>query len=612
MRSSSTFARVYSISLVLAAGFTIAGCRFNNGTVSEALDEQSEQVLAETMIKRLDNSCGTGGCHNSEAGVLYSAAITKFAQFTAPVHNCFVYNYCYQDDLTAQGAKDCLNRCVVSHDLSAGDFNLGIFHATTRGDGFLRQLAVKANMLSAMSNVFAMPPSAPAVGAPDLSASPKKFKELADWLTTQVEDRAFRQLIEARGRPLDDWDLPFIASAPHMDGVCGDTPQVLLDLIDDDFKLNDVKMYGCSTNWPSDPNTCLADHADSPWRNPDPKAVDVLTNEVIAAPGLKVKILRKLDGRQTTSYWTRSSPDGRFVSTGNGQIEDLAVGGATPEGRTIEVLDGSIDPGYDPTNRYYVWPGLICPMAPLYDQTLTQAGRSIEASKCRDIDIGTYASFGSISGDRTIEVEGDNSNNAGWRKKDAGVYPGDNSVILKEVDAVQMTLGLRHRFKVTDEADFLLSPTGKVLVNRGLDSDSKQLYRMRMVQDAEGELGSTPQDWYLTDNSKAATICMRGEKPMTSFDNRFITFHHHADGSPQDVGANVEHSNIFVYDMKYKRYIRVTQQADGSKAYFPHFRADGWLYFEVIKYPQTEGEDITFELLASNAAIVLKNLPAPQ
>lgn len=600
----------------LVAALSLFGCRFKSDVESNVLAEEDHQLLAETMIKRLDKSCGAGGCHESESGVLYSAQLIRFAQFTSPIHNCLVYNYCFDEEITAQGAKDCMNRCVVDRLVDAEDFSFGVYHATLREGGILNTLAAKAGMPEVLGELMKMPPQAPSTPTLDIAANTKRFKEIGDWMAAQAEDRAFRDIIAARGRPLSDWELPFTAIANRHDGQCGDTPQALLDLIDPDFRLDGVSMFGCSTAWPADPSTCLADLPDSPWRNADAKAVHVVTGATTEVSGHKVKLLRDISSRPSTAYWTRSSPDGRFMSMGNGIIEDLATGGTGAEGRKIDVNSASIDPAFDPTNRYYIWPGMICAITPLYDPAITAVGEDVEASKCREeYSIGTYGSIGAVDGDETVEVEGSNSNNSGWRRSDAGVYTGQNDLMLRTVNANDLTVGNRNRFQIEDEADFLLSPSGKVIVNRAVRDpsvdDPEQVYRIRMVRDQDGELGTNGDHFYITDNTKAATVCMKGEKPMTSFDNRFVAFHHHADGSPQDEGASDEHANIFVYDIKTGRYLRVTNMGNRSKAYFPHFRADGWLYFQVITYPDpgTPGAEITSEVYASNAALVLKGLP---
>lgn len=94
---------------------------------------------------------------------------------------------------------------------------------------------------------------------------------------------------------------------------------------------------------------------------------------------------------------------------------------------------------------------------------------------------------------------------------------------------------------------------------------------------------------------------MKGEKANISFDNRFVAFHHYADGSPQDNGQADGASNIFVYDLKKRKGIRVTNFKGTDGGFFPHFRADGWLIFQIKR---EDGKEL---VATSNAALILKN-----
>jgi hypothetical protein len=75
---------------------------------------------------------------------------------------------------------------------------------------------------------------------------------------------------------------------------------------------------------------------------------------------------------------------------------------------------------------------------------------------------------------------------------------------------------------------------------------------------------------------------------MLSFDERFMAFHHQVDDSDlEEALLNAEpglvgnSSNIYVYDLKTMKKIRVTKMGPGQFALYSHFRADGWLYFLV-------------------------------
>ena len=59
-------------------------------------------------------------------------------------------------------------------------------------------------------------------------------------------------------------------------------------------------------------------------------------------------------------------------------------------------------------------------------------------------------------------------------------------------------------------------------------------------------------------------------------------------------------ADIYLLDLGTGRRTRVTRMAAGQYALFPHFRADGWIYF-LVRTPGTTRESV----IASDAALVL-------
>ena len=76
-------------------------------------------------------------------------------------------------------------------------------------------------------------------------------------------------------------------------------------------------------------------------------------------------------------------------------------------------------------------------------------------------------------------------------------------------------------------------------------------------------------------------ICLAGGKPQMSFDERFIAVHQYTDPAANPAGLPAGTSNIFVHDLKTGKTVQVTKLGAGKRALFPHWRADGWLYFLV-------------------------------
>ena len=98
--------------------------------------------------------------------------------------------------------------------------------------------------------------------------------------------------------------------------------------------------------------------------------------------------------------------------------------------------------------------------------------------------------------------------------------------------------------------------------------------------------GSSPLDQrgrakYIQDQFVADLQNLAGGKAQLSFDERFLAVHQYVDAADNPQGLPANTSNIFVADLKTGRKYQVTKVAAGQKALYPHFRADGWLYFLV-------------------------------
>jgi hypothetical protein len=186
--------RLLLLPLAGAAALILSGCRFKAASDSDALDAETD-ILASAMIRRLDRGCGAGGCHDSASGVLASPYLMEVARATATVHSCLLLNVCYADDITQGNARNCLDRCVRA---DAPDFRPGIFNATLRPGGILNQLAQKAGV--PVPQLTMMPPGN-SLDATNIAVPISRFKELADWLTSEAEDRSFREIVDLRGQP---------------------------------------------------------------------------------------------------------------------------------------------------------------------------------------------------------------------------------------------------------------------------------------------------------------------------------------------------------------------------------------------------------------------------
>src|SRR5262249_10477208 len=80
----------------------------------------------------------------------------------------------------------------------------------------------------------------------------------------------------------------------------------------------------------------------------------------------------------------------------------------------------------------------------------------------------------------------------------------------------------------------------------------------------------------------AAEICVPGMKASFSFDERFLVTHQYVDHSEADqANLPLKSANIMIVDLATGNQARITNSKAGVYALYPHFRADGWLYFIV-------------------------------
>ena len=291
-----------------------------------------------------------------------------------------------------------------------------------------------------------------------------------------------------------------------------------------------------------------------------------------------------------SSYWTRSSADGRFIGNGGGSdlgstITDMVTSTDIP-------VDASYDPGFFPDNSGFIFQGAtggagICPTSVLtkynsidFDEPecITAAGINLY----QHVAAGTSGSdYFVINSQFTSDPGGSHADPTANFASDATMkftpmfFDGTNYVPQPPV--------------IVDspfEGDSVLSPSAQLVISRLAGADGVSLgYVIRKVNIQR--IG----DAYTVDiGQKLATICdMHGAKAGFSYDERFVVTHHY-----EENGA----ANLFLYDLQTQEVKQITNMPAGQQALFPHFRSDGWIYFTV--------KDGTSEFAAaSDAAVVL-------
>ena len=134
------------------------------------------------------------------------------------------------------------------------------------------------------------------------------------------------------------------------------------------------------------------------------------------------------------------------------------------------------------------------------------------------------------------------------------------------------------------EGDSVLSPSGKLVISRFAGPDGTSLGHMVRRVEANPSGGS----YDIRINQPVRFICAPGAKSNISFDERYAVTHHYENGT----------ANLFLTDLVTNNVYRITDMPADTKALFPHFRSDGWIYFLA-----SGAQD---SALAINAALVLE------
>ena len=334
-----------------------------------------------------------------------------------------------------------------------------------------------------------------------------------------------------------------------------------------------IFMFGCP-NDSDDPKECL--------QNGYPDRVAEWGN------GLgSLKEILKLGFK--TSFWTRSSADGRFIGNGGGPNGGATV---TDMVRNFDIgIKASYDPGFFPDNTGFIYQGggpKICAQSILETDTLVDftepecmKGNNINLYQhvARGLNGGDYfiinSQFTSDSGKSNTKDPVANFNAYSSMKFTPMIFNGQTYEQLKQV--------------VVDspfEGDSVLSPSGQLVISRiaGGEDGGSLGYSIRKV--ATEKFGDS---YIINVDQQVATFCFSGAKGNISYDERFFVTHHHEENS----------SDIILVDMMDGQQYQITNMPAGSRALFPHFRSDGWFYFLV-----RSGEDEY--ILASDYALQLE------
>lgn len=335
-----------------------------------------------------------------------------------------------------------------------------------------------------------------------------------------------------------------------------------------------INMYGCTG---SDPLNCFQ----------DTKFGDRADWDANAISGARLVEVASFDFN--TSFWTRASADGRFVGNGGSGGENF---GATitdlVTGQNIGVR-GSYDPGFFPNNDGFIMQGGgagLCGQSVLTNPEAIQGGIDFSEPGCSNaegINLYQHVAVDLDGGDYFI-INSEFTSDSGSANKDprAPFYEGSTMKFSPLVfDGTEWQQKPSVVVKSPYEGDSVLSPSGKLVISRFAGPDGVALgYMIRRVQ-------ATPlgESYDIDVSQRVQFICQPGAKANISFDERFSVTHVYENDT----------ANIYLTDVLTGEVTQVTDMPADTKALFPHFRSDGWIYF-LVKGEQ----DIA---VASDAAI---------
>ncbi len=329
-------------------------------------------------------------------------------------------------------------------------------------------------------------------------------------------------------------------------------------------------------------------------------------------PAQKLRVLREITFR--TSYWMRSSADGRFFANGARSEDDPNMEGGMVSDLQNQLVDGAgyrdipvraaYDPGFFPDDSGFMFQGTqvgagFCSMAILQNQATTRILFNEPGCSGSD-EINLYQSVGaSLDGSDYLAISGSFESDGGQ-----GRTSGDNIPGWFEKSYLELTpiINDGQRFKTMGMVqvwqpffgDWGLSPSNLMVSSRVSGIDERRQPKQMGMKFHLVEKTRT-SDGYKFALKDVGTVCVDGNKGAFSFDERFFATYHYVDADDwQELGyASADDrgfkdlltrgsANIYVVDLLTGQSQRLTRMGPGQFALFPHYRSDGWMYFMAV------------------------------
>ncbi|HEY5928292.1 MAG TPA: hypothetical protein VIV11_41675 [Kofleriaceae bacterium] len=366
-------------------------------------------------------------------------------------------------------------------------------------------------------------------------------------------------------------------------------------------RTNMMAMYDCGTA--TDPRNCLAER---------PLATTLPFGTGWDLPGRGSSRLL-YDVTYVSSFWTRSSPDGRFVAHGVANVSGSYV---IDLQRNAQVsIATQYDPAFFPDNSGFVFQGGTRNTCSISVLTSNPTSIAMTEPECvRLSTIGLYQHVGRmLGGGDYFGIDSQFVSDDGGKTPTIGdpdasfTSTGYTDFTPAIFDGTKFVAKARVRVLQPFEGDSVLSPSSKLELTRVSGPNERQIgYVLRKVNATPS--GTT----YSITTPEIARYCLSGGKPGFSYDERWIAFHHYVTNSDatelgfassNDPGFTEYKmkgaANVYLMDLRTGVPIRITNMQPGQYALFPHFRSDGWIYFQVRD--ANAGHEYT---IASDAALL--------
>lgn len=366
-----------------------------------------------------------------------------------------------------------------------------------------------------------------------------------------------------------------------------------------------LMMFGCASA--ASAEACLSTY-------PLASTADIGDNRSAVA-GAHLRVLFSSASR--SGFWTRSSPDGRFIGRGT-RVWDLS--------RNVEIAmtGAEYDPAFFPDNSGFMYHngGRMCPMSLLTTGTPTSVAVEGAGSSCTGSSVGLYEHLAAALGGEDYWAS--SAGSAAW--DDGGHNPTltETPQNMPWTSTATTTLSLmantgtgfryvsQRSLRTPLQGDAVISPSSRSIITRFVDDTGEYagyvLHRLNATHSGSAITASI---------TEIARYCVQGAKPAYSYDERFVTYHHYIGGGPSadadarelgftgadDAGfaqyASRGAANVYILDLATGAQTRITTMAPGQYALYPHFRSDGWVYF-LVRTLGTNREQV----IASDAVLL--------